>query len=118
MCPLFGADFDLVFVEDGGAAFADGFDPAVNGEDVGRGCAVGRDADGDEAGVGEKELAEAGAIFIGRSADGGINGGDELVERCGGGTGWSGGCLGAEGRSGQGSGESEENGGAEHGEIL
>jgi hypothetical protein len=54
--PGFGADFDLALVEDLAAALGDCVDPVLNGEDAWGRCAVGGDADGDEAGVGEKEL--------------------------------------------------------------
>jgi len=90
--PGFGADLDLMLVKDGAAALGHGVDPAVDGEEDGGGRAVGGDADGDEAGVGEKKLAEAGAVLVGGAADRGVNGRDELVERGGGGTGGDCGC--------------------------
>jgi len=72
--PGLGADIDLVLMEHGGAALGDGVDPVFNGEDVRGGCAVGGDADGDQASVRKKERAEAGAVPVGRAGDGGVDG--------------------------------------------
>ena len=44
--------------------------------------AIRGDADGNEASVGEKELAEAGAVLVSRTAHGGVYGFDEVVEGC------------------------------------
>lgn len=77
--PGFGADLDLVLVKDVASALAYRFNPAVYGEDACGCSAVGGDADGDQAGAGEKELAETGTVFVCRAADRGVEGGDELV---------------------------------------
>ena len=84
--PGFGADFDLALVEDLASALADGLNPAIDGEDAGSGRTVWGDADGDQARVGKKELTKAGAVLVCRPADCGVDRGDELVERGGGGT--------------------------------
>jgi hypothetical protein len=78
--PAFGADFDLAFIEDGVSTFGYGVDPVLDGEDAGCGCAVRRDADGDETGIGREEAAEAGAIFVAGAADGVVDGLDEVAE--------------------------------------
>ena len=74
--PGFGADLELLFVEDLAAALGDGVNPVLNGEDASGGGAVGGDADGDKAGIGREKCAEAGAVFVGRAADGGVDCGD------------------------------------------
>ena len=75
----FGLNFDLVFGDDFVAVFGDGCDPVIEGEDV---RAVG--ADGNEAHVGQQKLFHAGAVFVGGTADGVVEGNDELIEGCGG----------------------------------
>jgi hypothetical protein len=121
--PGLGADVELMFVEHVGAALGNGVDPIFNGEDAGRGCAVGRDADGDQARVGKEECAEAGAVSVGGAGNGRVDGLDELVERGCGGAGGNGGHggvrgLGAEHGRHKGGGEGEEEDGFAHGGIL
>jgi hypothetical protein len=82
--PAFGADFDLAFIEDGVSTFGYGVDPVLDGEDAGCGCAVRRDADGDETGIGREEATEAGAVLVAGAADGVIDGLDEVAEGGGG----------------------------------
>jgi len=105
-----GLKFELVLGDEGVVVFGDGGDPVVDGEDVGAGW-----ADGDKAGIGAEDLAEAGAVFIGGAGDGLVDGGNELVE---GGGGWAG-CRGWRWRLGVGCGEGcgagEDEGEAAHG---
>lgn len=82
--PRLGLDVQLVLSEHGAAALRDRVDPAVDVEDDRGGCAIGGDADWDEARVGQKERAEAGSILVCGTGDRGVDGGDELIERGGG----------------------------------
>jgi hypothetical protein len=78
--PGLGVDLDLAFVEDSVTALRDGVDPIFDGEDAGRGCAVGANVDGDQAGVGREKRPEAGPVLVAGTAHGGVDGFDQLAE--------------------------------------
>lgn len=75
----FRLKFDLLLADLSIAIFGNGGDPVVDGEDARPGGAY-----RDQAHVREENLAEAAAIFVGGTGDRIIDGGDELVEGCGG----------------------------------
>jgi hypothetical protein len=73
-------DLQLVLGEDRVAALGDRVDPAVDIEDDGGGRAIFGDADGDQAGIRQEEIAETGAVLVGRASDGGVDGLGSLWE--------------------------------------
>ena len=77
--------FDLLLGDGFVAVFGDGGDPVIDGKEAGSGG-----ADGDETRAGEEKRAKTGAVFGGGAGDGGVEGGDELIE---GGSGRAGGGL-------------------------
>jgi hypothetical protein len=70
-----GLKFELMLGNDLVAVFGDRCDPVIDGEDVGA-----SDAHRDQAHIGKENLAKAGAVFVGRTGDGFVDGGDELIE--------------------------------------
>ena len=77
-----GADSYLTLIECWPAAAAYGIDPVVEGEDTWRKAALGSLSDGGETRVGQKQIAQALAILVGRAANRLVESFCEFLECC------------------------------------